>query len=191
MDSKFEKVQKILTKYHQEHLIKFYFELSQEQKNILLDQILDIDFENILNLYDNSMKEEKFLLSEISPLNHFEDRDFSKKDIEFFSKIGEEKIKNNAYAVVTMAGGQGTRLGYKGPKGTYELDLEPKKKSLFQIICEDIKRANDKFNVTIPWYIMTSLENDGQTKDYFIKHDFFRISKRKNKIFYPRETSTY
>ena len=76
MDSKFEKVQKILTKYHQEHLIKFYFELSQEQKNILLDQILDIDFENILNLYDNSMKEEKFLLSEISPLNHFEDRDF-------------------------------------------------------------------------------------------------------------------
>ena len=97
-----------------------------------------------------------------------------------FISIGEDIIKSQKFAVVTMAGGQGTRLGYKGPKGTYELKFEETniKKSLFQIMCEDLKRANKKYNVTIPWYIMTSEENDKKTKEYFEKNNYWN---------YPRE----
>lgn len=183
MDEKFQKVIKILEKYDQKHLIYFYDTLNDTQKNQLLDQILSIDFEQILNLYDNSMKPENFTLDDVSPLTHYEKQLFSKEDICYYTNIGEEIIKSNQFAVVTMAGGQGTRLGYKGPKGTYELDLCNYKKSLFQIMCEDIKLANSKYDVTIPWYIMTSEENDFLTKDYFEKHNYFEYPKEYVKFF--------
>ena len=87
-------------------------------------------------------------------------------------KIGEDIILNKRIAVCQMAGGQGTRLGYKGPKGTFELDIIPKK-SLFEILCDNLKRANEKYNVTIPWYIMTSIYNDEDTKKFFKEKNFF------------------
>ena len=53
-------------------------------------------------------------------------------------------LKQNSYAVLTMAGGQGTRLGHKGPKGTFELNLFPKKVSLFEILADKIKTAHEE-----------------------------------------------
>lgn len=82
-----------------------------------------------------------------------------------------------------MAGGQGTRLGYKGPKGTYMLNLKPIKKSLFQIIAENIIETNKKYNVIIPWYIMTSEENNNDTIRFFAINNFFGYPKEKIKFF--------
>lgn len=185
MMDKLSKANQIIKKYNQEHLLYFYDELSQEQKDFLLNQILNTDFEQILSLYQNSLQESTLDKNTLSPLPHFEKDKLSQEKILHFSKVGEEIIKSNAFAVVTMAGGQGTRLGYKGPKGTYELVFESKsaKKSLFQIMCEDIKRANEKYGVVIPWYIMTSEENDMQTKNYFEKHNFWGYPKEKIKFF--------
>lgn len=183
MTNKLQKVTNILKKYDQEHLIQFYDELDDKQKENLLNQILSIDFEQILTLYDNSMKSEKILPNEVTPLEYFEKRKFSKEDINCYSNFGEELIKSNSFAVVTMAGGQGTRLGYKGPKGTYILSFENYKKSLFQIMCEDLKRANEKFGVTIPWYIMTSKENHSQTKNFFEENNFWGYPKESIKFF--------
>ena len=183
MNNKLEKVNKILSTYNQEHLIKFYNELDNSQKELLLNQILRINFEQILTLYDNSMKDDYVPHDKISPIDHFEKNRFTKDEILYYKKIGDKVIASGSFAVVTMAGGQGTRLGYKGPKGTYEIDFEPEKKSLFQIMCEDIKRSNDKFNVIIPWYIMTSEENDKQTKEYFEEHNYWGYPKEKIKFF--------
>ena len=183
MINKLQKVNDILEKYNQEHLIQFYDELDDTQKENLLNQILSIDFEKIFTLYDNSMKTENILSNEVSPLEYFVKDNFSAEDIKFYSSFGEDLIKSGSFAVVTMAGGQGTRLGYKGPKGTYILSFENTKKSLFQIMCEDIKRANEKFNVTIPWYIMTSDENDAKTKAFFEKNNFGGYPKESIKFF--------
>ena len=185
MIDKLSRVKEILKKYNQEHLLYFYSELSDSEKEILLNQILNIDFEEILNLYKNSMSNEKLDISTVSPLPHFEKELFSSEEILEYTKVGEDIIKSGAFAVVTMSGGQGSRLGYKGPKGTYELRFKNlhEKKSLFQIMCEDIKRANEKYNVTIPWYIMTSQDNDEATKNYFESHNFFNYPKDKIKFF--------
>ena len=183
MDDKLQKVNEILDKYDQKHLIQFYDELNDVQKEKLLNQILSIDFEQILNLYDDSMETEKLLPNELSPLEYFEKVNFSEDDVQYYSKIGEDLIKSNSFAVVTMAGGQGTRLGYRGPKGTYILSFDNYKKSLFQIMCEDIKRANEKFGVTIPWYIMTSEENDLKTKAFFEENNFWDYPKNMIKFF--------
>ena len=141
------KVKEILKKYNQEHLLYFYDELSYSQKENLLTQILDTDFEKILTLYKNSFKPINLNMDDVSPISHVEINKFNSDQINHYKSIGEKIIKLNQFAVVTMAGGQGSRLGYKGPKGTYELALESKnqKKSLFEIMCDDIKRTNEKY----------------------------------------------
>lgn len=185
MDNKLTKAKEILHHYNQEHLLYFYDELSEEQKELLLNQILGIDFNKILTLYKNSFKSTKLDLNTVSPLPHIEKDKISKKDLEHYIAIGEKIIKSGFLAIVTMAGGQGTRLGYKGPKGTYELDFEQEhcRKSLFEIMCENIKNANNQYDITLPWYIMTSEDNDFATKEYFKSHNFFDYPKEKIKFF--------
>ncbi|MGN1298215.1 MAG: UTP--glucose-1-phosphate uridylyltransferase [Clostridia bacterium] len=185
MSDKLTKAKEILKKYHQEHLLYFYDEISENQKEVLLDQIIKINFDEILNLYENSKQNTNLDMSKVSPLPHLEKNKFSKEELNTYIETGEKIIKSQSFAVITMAGGQGTRLGYKGPKGTYELYFESTnvKKSLFQIMCEDIKRANKKYSITIPWYIMTSEDNDKQTKDYFENHNFFEYPREKVKFF--------
>lgn len=131
MKDKLSLTKHILKKYNQEHLLTFYDDLSVDQQNMLINQILSINFEQILTLYKNSFLDDP--KTKISPLNHIEKNLLNKNEIISYQKIGEPIIKNGNFAVVTMAGGQGTRLGYKGPKGTYPLNLKPYRKSLFQI----------------------------------------------------------
>ncbi len=175
----YTKVKEILKKYNQEHLLLFYDELDINEKNNLLNQILEIDFDQILKLYDNSMIDIPLDKNTISPLPYFDKSKLSKKEINHYEEIGINFLKLNKYAVLTLAGGQGTRLGYNGPKGTYSLDFDTYKKSLFEIICDDLKKANSKFNISIPWLIMTSTENDSQTKVFFETNNYFNYPKEK------------
>lgn len=183
MEDKLKNAKDILKEYNQEHLLYFYDELSEEEKNMLINQILNIDFEKIINLYNNSKIDEDLSNVEISPLSHIEKDKISEKDLDYYIQIGEAIIRSNQVAVVTMAGGQGTRLGYKGPKGTYMLNLKPIKKSLFQILAENIIETNNKYNVVLPWYIMTSEENNNQTIRFFAFNNFFGYPKEKIKFF--------
>lgn len=183
MEDKLKSAKEILKKYNQEHLLYFYNELSEKEKDILINQILHINFKKIINLYINSKKNEDLSNIEISPLPHIEKDKLTQNELTHYTQIGDSIIKNNQIAVVTMAGGQGTRLGYKGPKGTYMLNLKPVKKSLFQLMAENIIKTNKKYNVLIPWYIMTSYENDKQTKDFFSINNFFGYPKEKITFF--------
>ena len=183
MDTKLDMAKQLLSKYNQEHLLDFYDDLNDNEKNSLLNQILKIDFAEILSLYENSMKPEDFDISCVSPLEHFEKEKLSAEQVATYTALGESIIQSGEFAVVTMAGGQGTRLGYKGPKGTYELDLKPEKKSLFQIMCEDLISINQKYGITLFWYIMTSEENDLATKKYFEKHNYWGYPKDKITFF--------
>ena len=82
-----------------------------------------------------------------------------------------------------MAGGQGTRLGFDGPKGTYKLDIGEKGKYIFEILADTLKRAAKETGIESNWYIMTSRENDEATKKFFEEHNFFEYSKDKLKFF--------
>lgn len=183
MEDKLKTAKEILKKYNQEHLLNFYNEISEKEQNILINQILNIDFEKIINLYIKSKINDDLSNIDISPLPHIEKNKLNENELNFYTQIGENIIKSNQIAVITMAGGQGTRLGYKGPKGTYMLNLKPTKKSLFQIIAENIIMTNNKYNICVPWYIMTSDENDKQTQEFFKINNFFNYPKEKIKFF--------
>lgn len=184
MDSKLQKAKNILIKYNQEHLLQFYDNLNDSEKNILINQILNIDFEKILDLYNNSKIYNKCSIGMISPLKHIDKLKLSKDELNKYINVGENFIKKSKLAVVTMAGGQGTRLGIKGPKGTYQLDILPKK-SLFEIICDKLKFANSKYNILIPWYIMTSTQNHEKTVQFFEERNYFDYGKN-NIIFFKQ-----
>lgn len=86
--------------------------------------------------------------------------------------------------MVVLCGGQGTRLGFDGPKGMYDIGL-PSGKSLFQLQAERLRRvcalAAAAFGPAgaprIPWYIMTSPLNDAATREFFASNDHFGIPK--------------
>ena len=136
-----------------------------------------------INLYNNTKKEIQFKESKIEPLKYLDKEKLSEEERKKLDDLGEETIKAGQYAVVTMAGGQGTRLGYPGPKGTFKLDVYGKGKYLFEILTENLKEATQKYGVTIPWYIMTSKENNQETVDFFKKHNYFGYDKNYVTIF--------
>ena len=178
MDSRIEAIKGVLKKYGQEHLIQYYEKASEQNKKQLLDQIESIDFELISNLYNNTKKEIKNNEDEITPIEYL-DKYKLYDDYKYYEKIGEKAIRDGKLATVTMAGGQGTRLGHDGPKGTYDIGLESHK-SLFELLADYIKEQEKKYNVTIPWFIMTSKENNKDTLEFFEKHKYFGFQKDKN-----------
>ena len=177
MIENYERAKQILETYHQEHLLSFYDELEEDQKEYLINQILTINFKQIFDLYEASKIDEVIPNNEIEPLEYTIKKQLSNQDLAFYKEIGRDIIAQNKCAVITLAGGQGSRLGCKGPKGMFELDITPKK-SLFEICCDNLKYVHSKYNVYIPWYIMTSIYNDDATRNYFKEKDFFG---------YPRE----
>jgi len=87
---------------------------------------------------------------------------------------GEALIRAGKVAVFTVAGGQGTRLGFSGPKGCYPAGAVTGK-TLFQILAEQVRAASSKFGVTLPWRIMTSPLNHDATIAYFDANDSFGL----------------
>jgi UDP-N-acetylglucosamine/UDP-N-acetylgalactosamine diphosphorylase len=90
-------------------------------------------------------------------------------------EAGSAAITAGRVAAFTVAGGQGTRLGYDGPKGTYPV-TPVSQKTLFQVFAEKIARSGERFGVTIPWFILTSEINNDATVAAFKESDFFGIN---------------
>ena len=187
MDEKLKQVEQILKKYGQEQLLDGYNrQPGEKEKQDFLNEILTIDFGQIEKLYEASKKEKDFSESKIEPIDFVDKSKLSKEEYAKYEKIGTEKIKAGKLAVVTMAGGQGTRLGHTGPKGTYDLGLDTHK-SIFEILCDTLKEAREKYKVDIPWYIMTSDENNEETVKFLKKHKYFGYDKNYITIFTQSE----
>lgn len=93
-----------------------------------------------------------------------------------FHAIGEQLIRDGKVACFTVAGGQGSRLGYDGPKGCYPTSCV-NEKPLFQIFAESIRANEIKYDCTIPWYIMTSPLNHEATVKFFEEHNCFGLTR--------------
>lgn len=183
---KLEEVKKILSKYGQEHLLVCYEKLSNEDKEKLLDQILSIDFDLMNELYEGTKKSIDMGNDEIAPIGYVDKSKLTEEEYNELDSLGTNAIKNGKLAVLTMAGGQGTRLGYNGPKGTFDLGLDSHK-TLFELMCDTLKEAKEKYGVYVPWYIMTSNENNKQTTEFFESHNYFGYPKEDIKFFIQGE----
>ena len=185
--NKEEEVVDLLKTYNQNHIVNLLRKLDEDKKQELIEQIEKIDFHQIMELYDNTKKEIEIKENKIEAISYLDKAKLTKEQKDKFDKLGEDIIRSGKYAVVTMAGGQGTRLGHTGPKGTFKLDVYGKGKYLFEILKENLEEANKKYDTTIPWYIMTSKENNKTTVEFLEKNNYFGYPKDAITIFTQSE----
>jgi phosphomannomutase len=97
-----------------------------------------------------------------------------------FENIGKEILRNGEAAAFLLAGGQGSRLGFDGPKGAFK--LQALGKSIFQIHAERLLELKKLYGKDIPWVIMTSPLNNKETLDFFEQENYFGLNKEKIKF---------
>ncbi|MFT7619106.1 MAG: UDP-N-acetylglucosamine/UDP-N-acetylgalactosamine diphosphorylase [Planctomycetota bacterium] len=95
---------------------------------------------------------------------------------------GEELLSGGKVAVFIVAGGQGSRLGFEGPKGMYPAS-PVRKQTLFQLFGAKIAALTTRFGKTVPWYVMTSQSNHDGTYEYFAEQDWFGLGEDQVKMF--------
>ena len=172
-----ENVIENLKKYNQTRTLKILENVDETIKNKIIEQLKDINFTQLKELYNNIKEEAEVDVGELKPIKSLNPDKISKKERETYEEIGADVVRNKKFAVATMSGGQGTRLGYKGAKGTFKIDVEPEPKYLFEIIVDTLQRANKQYNTIIPWYIMTSHENNQEIVDFMEEHNYFGYNK--------------
>jgi UDP-N-acetylglucosamine/UDP-N-acetylgalactosamine diphosphorylase len=95
---------------------------------------------------------------------------------------GEKALRAGRVAAFTVAGGQGTRLGYDGPKGTFPV-TPVKHKPLFQVFAEKIRAAGTRYGRPLHWFIMTSHANHAETEAFFAAHRYFGLDRERVHFF--------
>ena len=163
--------------YRQEQIFRFWDELAENEKIEFLKQINTINFDLLTKLskdvLDNSNTESTDIKLDIADIISIYERE--KSDSKAL-KIGESLLNQGKMAAFLVAGGQGTRLGYDGPKGMYPV-TPVKKKSLFQLHAEKLIATGRKYNNPISWFIMTSESNHNQTVEFFKQNNYFGYDK--------------
>lgn len=177
MEEQIEEAIKKLKEFNQEQILELLELLNKDERKIISKQILELDFDKINSLYKELKNKEKINSDNTEAITAVNKDKLEPRELEKYNELGKNIICNNQYAVVTMSGGQGTRLGYDGPKGTFKIDIRPESKYLFEILADRLKEANKKYNVTIPWYIMTSTENNDDIVEFFKLHKYFGYPK--------------
>ena len=171
--------------YDQQHLLNIIENLSVQQKENYIMQLSSIDFELLKQLSEkniNNSKNEKQNLN-LEPVNIIaipeteEQKQYAKKA----KTTGEEMLRTGKVAALLVAGGQGTRLGIKGPKGLVSAGTVSNK-TLFQLHADKINALSKKYDTPIPWLIMTSEVNDKETREYFETNNYLGLNK--NNIYF-------
>ncbi len=186
-DARYGKAVSKLKKHHQQHLLRFWSELSDNQKADFLPQVEKLDLKKISNWIEKYVKNESPLEipSNFAPAPSYPPQPKDQQQAEKYQqarRLGTELIHKGKVAGFVVAGGQGTRLGFDGPKGDFPIS-PIRKKTLFRIFGETILAASKKYDTELPWYVMTSPINYSQTCQIFEREDYFGLDKKNVFIF--------
>ncbi|MCK5032402.1 MAG: UTP--glucose-1-phosphate uridylyltransferase, partial [Calditrichia bacterium] len=185
-DVKYQQEIERVYEFDQEQVFRFWDELTKHEKIELLKQINTIDFKlmsklshDVVNNTDEISSEKILDIADIISLNE------RKEEESEALKIGENLLRQGKMAAFLVSGGQGTRLGYDGPKGMYPV-TPVKRKSLFQLHTEKLIATGNKYENQIPWFIMTSETNHDQTVKFFKQSNYFGYDES-NIVFFNQE----
>ena len=165
----------------QGQVFRFWDQLDEAGKKKLLAQAETIDLEEITTLVEEHVLGDSHASIDLeglepAPYIALPGNEATATEWDRAFQAGAEAIRAGRVAAFTVAGGQGTRLGYDGPKGTYPV-TPVSNKTLFQVFAEKIARSGERFGVSIPWFILTSEINNAATLEAFEANDYFGLPK--------------
>ncbi len=175
-----EEVRRRLDRIGQAHVLRFHDSLAPDARNALLLQVRDIEPERLPALIEQYIKKKPLaaLSGEPEPAPYYA-RDGAGPgghwDRAKARAAGEDLLRRGKVAAFTVAGGQGSRLGFDGPKGIFQ-GTPVTRKPLFAVLAEWIIASQQRYGSTIPWYIMTSPINHETTVSFFRTHGCFGLS---------------
>lgn len=188
MPSPSEELQKTLNEYDQQHVLKWWPDLTEDQQQQLSTQLLAVDFSTIQSVWqaaqnapaaDSAAAQQP--RAEIAQAPSSVVRQPSSAADENIraaaDAVGQQLLADGRVAVVTVAGGQGSRLGFDHPKGMFPVG-PVSDRTLFQIFAEQILARKRRHGGEIPWLIMTSSATHDETVTFFEQHEFFGLDRQ-------------
>ena len=177
--SSYERLRRRVVEEGQEHVFRFWDQLDDARRRELLTELDSLDFDEVSRLVKQhilSAGGQEVALPHLEPAPYIrlpQTEAEQRRHREAWS-VGLETVRKGLVAAFLVAGGQGTRLGYDGPKGSFPIG-PVSGKTLFQLFAEKITASRRRAGAGIPWYIMTSRDNDEVTREFFRQHHFFGL----------------
>lgn len=172
-----------LSRHDQQHVLRYWDELDADGRSRLRSQIERLDLERLDDLIARFVRGDEGEAAAIDPaaVEPIEVHRLPQTDAERVARRraadrGEEALAGGSVAAVLVAGGQGTRLGFDGPKGTYPIG-PVSGASLFQLHAEKLVALGRRAGAPIPLYVMTSPDNHEATAAFFAAHDDFGLDR--------------
>jgi len=179
----FEQCRELLNKFSQNEIAEHLESLSEKERQELIAEISSVNFDKIDDLLRiaksvNKTSRKMMPADCISVKSFTENPQYLKRCTDF----GVDLIKKGAVAAFVVAGGQGSRLGFDGPKGAFPVS-SVRNKTLFQLHAEKVLSASRKYNSRIPFLVMTSQANHTATVEEFEKNSYFGLDYENVHIF--------
>jgi UDP-N-acetylglucosamine/UDP-N-acetylgalactosamine diphosphorylase len=172
------KLKDALSQIGQAHVLRFYDQLDQAGRDKLVAQLSALDLGSIAELAETYVRNKPpvHIPASIQPVSTYP-RHPTSSQRDLYARAaerGRQCLREGKVAAFLVAGGQGTRLGYDGPKGEYKV-TPIKHKPLFQVFAEQLLAHGREAGRAIPWYLMTSDVNDAATRAFFQADSFFGL----------------
>ncbi len=158
-----------LQKHNQSQLLQYYDELSAEEQLRLLKQIEYTNFNIVKNIEISQSGSGNGKIT--PPANTVSIEEAARRRIQF-ETVGLNMLAEGKVGAVLLAGGQGSRLGYDGPKGTFNIGVT-RELSIFEQLMRNVSDVTSQTGRAFPLFIMTSTVNDAATRSFFKEHSYF------------------
>jgi len=171
-------LENLLKEHGQEHIFEAYKKLDEAGKEKLAAQIKKIDWSILAMAGQEKLAQKR---GKLVPLSALEVLEIERNKAQY-EQVGIDAIKAGKIGAVLLAGGQGTRLGFDGPKGKYNIGIT-REMYIFERLIRNIQDVTDKTGCFVPLYIMTSDKNNDETIAFFEEKDYFGYPKDFVKFF--------
>ncbi len=187
----YSELKKLFAEHGQDHIFAGWDRLDAGQRELLLNDAASVDFSWL------DARREEYLKSKTGTVAAIASRleaaevvalpktEQEKANAEQARSAGEELIRQGKAAAFLVAGGQGTRLGFDGPKGCFPLG-PVSGRTLFHWHGQQVLARSRRYSVSIPWYIMTSRLNSAATRTFFKQNDYFGL-KQEDVVFFEQD----
>jgi UDP-N-acetylglucosamine/UDP-N-acetylgalactosamine diphosphorylase len=161
-----------LKQYGQEHVLAWWDELNDAERRELLGQVQSLNLEELKQLY--ARRDHAYDVPTAEQIEAVPVIECQTPEDDERRRQGEEALRRGEVAMLVVAGGQGSRLGFEHPKGLFPIGPVTNK-TLFQIHAEKVLALSRRYRVSVPFLVMTSPATDAETREFFREHRFFGL----------------